>query len=253
MQQSTIKGVPIKRLRPYIINEDTFFKELNNYNGTSQKSANKLLHFVLNEEEKLKLYEMLNSPNGWYRKQHGYDTIKLKMTAVVSGFTRENKISHKFEDYKVMLDIAKNMDEEEEKILISAYLKQTLISCKNLLNNKEKGFASDNITLYRGIKELKSNKYEASNLESWTSKEKIARRFASPNGYIIKKDFSLKEIFAYKKSIFKHDKYKDPKLSKYINIENEYIVEFSEENSIIELEQGNNLIEYRDSYLGENW
>lgn len=255
MQKNTLKGVPINRLRPYIINEKDFFFELDEYNGTSQKSANKLLNKILCDNEKEMLYKMLNSQDGWYRKQHGYNTIKLKLAALASGFTKEGKISNKKEDKDILFKLIKDINLNEQKIIVSAYLKQTLITFKNLLNNKEKGYIDDKIVLYRGIKNLDENSsiYEASNLESWTSKEKIARRFANPNGYILKKEFNIKEIFAYKKSIFKYDKLKDPKVSKFINIEKEYIVEFTDKNSIIKLEKGYNLIEYKDSYLGENW
>ncbi|HII4458271.1 hypothetical protein [Clostridium perfringens] len=252
MQKSTLKGVPISRLRAYIINEKYFFSEIDKYKGTSQKSANKLLNKILTEDEKKMLYEMLNSQEGWYRKQHGYNTIKLKLAALASGFTKKGKISHRNEDKLMLLDLINSIDSDEEKIIISAYLKQTLITFKNLLNNKEKGYISDKIVLYRGIKKF-DGKYEASNLESWTSKEKIARRFANPNGYVLKREFELKEIFAYRKSVFKHDKFKDPKVSKFINIEKEFIVEFTDKSSIFVLEKGNNLIEYTDSYLDDNW
>ena len=42
-------------------------------------------------------------------------------------------------------------------------------------------------------------------------------------------------------------------VSKFINIEHEYIVEFTEENCIIPLSNGDNLISYIDSYLEDNW
>lgn len=254
MSIENIKGVPIKDFIPYIINGEQFREVLNYYTGTSLKSSNKLLHLSMNDEEKHKLYSLVNSQEGWYRAQYGINTIKLKATAGVLGLASFN-INYNKNYHKKTLEVIRSISEEEEVLLKSVYLKQKVITLSNLENNKINGIVKDRITLYRGIKDLKEgqNIYVASNLESWTSKEKVARRFAGANGYILKKDFLFEDIFAYKKSIFKYNKFKDPRVSKYINIENEYIIEFTDKNCIINLKKGENLIGYNDSYLNDNW
>ena len=256
MSFDTIKGVPINNIITYIINGESFREELNKYKGTSLKSANKFLQSNLQEEEKEALYLMLNSTEGWYRKTHGMETIKLKGISMLTGLSREI-ISNNEEDFNLLLSLLNVMDNNQEKILKSAYIKQKLVTLKNLHNNKNilGRNKSETIVLYRGIKRIgnKQCEYEAFNMESWTAKKKVARWFAGNNGYIIKKEFKFEDIFAYKKSIFKYSKYKDEKVSKLINIEHEYIVEFTEENCIIPLSNGDNLISYIDSYLEDNW
>ena len=129
MSFDTIKGVPINNIITYIINGESFREELNKYKGTSLKSANKFLQSNLQEEEKEALYLMLNSTEGWYRKTHGMETIKLKGISMLTGLSREI-ISNNEEDFNLLLSLLNVMDNNQEKILKSAYIKQKLITIK---------------------------------------------------------------------------------------------------------------------------
>ncbi|MFQ7001575.1 MAG: hypothetical protein ACLRRH_09855 [Clostridium sp.] len=224
-----IKDISIKEYLPYIQNSSHFINEINKYNGTSLNSANNLLKSCFNDNEKKYFYEVIASNTGWYKKINGVGGKKLKIIGAVLGFTHL-KIAHENE----MNEIEKLIDEiteEEEEILKSAYLKQKILTYKNLKNNK-----LDTLKLYRGIKvSCEKKEYGAYSLESWSSSYDVAKKFAGTSGIVLKHDFNIQDIFAYNKSIFKYDKYKDVQLSKLINTEFEYIVEFNDSNCIFEI------------------
>lgn len=226
--QETIKGVPITDYLPYIYNSDDFISNVDKYTETSLNSANTLLHSCMSDDEKQCLYELMTSETGWYKKIKGVGGKKIKIIGAILGFTHLKVTDEKDKEIEGIYD---SIDETQEKILGSVYVKQKIVTFKNLKNNN-----IDNFTLFRGVRlNGGETEYGAYSLESWSSCEDVARRFAGQTGIVLKKEFIIEDIFAYNKSIFKYNKYKDRKLSEIINREYEYIIEFNDDNCIINL------------------
>lgn len=232
-----VKGVQISEYMEGVLDGDMFFGNLSNYTGTNLKSANQFLHSYLNEDEKKCLFELVNSRTGWYLRINGIGAKKLKLTGANLGIT--HMMIAMPEDNGNVQELVNSISEDEQIILRSVYLKQKFVTLKNLKNNNK-----DKLILFRGVKNITKDKdeYGALSLESWSSNADVARRFSGVDGIVLKKEFNIEDIFAYNKSIFKQEGLSDKSLSIKINTEYEYIVEFTENNSIIDLKDGNNIV-----------
>lgn len=100
----------------------------------------------------------------------------------------------------------------------SAYVKQKLVTHKTLENN-----LFSELEVFRGIKTF-APQYKSCNLESWSSSEEKARKFAY-NGYVLKITVPIEEVFVYTESIYRSTSKRNYKANKYISIEEEYILE----------------------------
>lgn len=219
-----LNGISEEDLKELIFDYDIFMEFYHKYNGTSNNEANQLLNEVLKQEEKDYLYQLLVSPSGWYCKIPSENTYKLRLIASSLGLTHDNLYYLKNVKQDI-IEVGKRMSREEQKLAFSCYLKQKLVSYKTLLNN-----SASELVLFRGLKQsIDNNEYEylTSNLEPWTDDPYKARMFSGPFGIIIRKEFQPKNIFVYKKSVYKGttDHPRNPMASRNINSENEYIVE----------------------------
>ncbi|UZW12583.1 hypothetical protein OSC52_12025 [Clostridium pasteurianum] len=233
-----------EELKYIIRNSELFFSALNAYNGINNEEANNFLHLNLDVDEKKCLYKALLSGTGWYYGSNNEDALKLKLIAYALGITH-NVFSYKSKVQQRILKL-KGLSKQEQLLLMSAFLKQKLITAKTFLNTNH----SNKITLYRGLKSIESKQYYyTSNLESWTSNDEVAKKFAGSNGFILINTFSTNQIFAYKNSVYR-DKYNMKfKVKNFIEDEFEYIVENNQR--IIELRYGNNIYKYRLYKRGE--
>lgn len=236
MTDDYIGNMSLALLKDNLIGYENFIEKYQSYNETSHNSAINFLVSNLNKEEINSLTEIIYGLQGWYCSKMGKGTIKLKATAAVLQLTHDFFHFEK-EKFLKTIEVIEGIETSEIEILISVYLKQKLLTYKNLKNNSR-----EKITLYRGLKIMKSSStYRSMNLESWTSRRNVAEKFATSDGFILEKDFNIKQIFAYNKSVFKNPIQKNNKASRFINMEYEYIVEHNDEDSKIPFELGHNL------------
>lgn len=234
-----LKELTYEEIINNIRNSKIFFKSFKFYKGTNDKHANNFLNMVLDKEEQNSLHSLLHSKNGWYNNKDGMNSNKLKLTAYAVGFTHD-RFSYNKENYECIKQLGSSIKEDEQEVLISAYLKQKLVTNQTFLNNN-----ISRITLYRGIKDLNNfEKYYSNSLESWTLDESVAKKFSGGKGYILIKEFQIDDIFAYKKSVFKNTENNRLTSNYNINRENECIVENRE--LIIDLIQGKNIFKKTD-------
>ena len=235
----TLKGKSIQDFRHVIRDNGKFFEMYESYTGTNNNTANTFLKSVLDDQEKNCLLELLHGERGWYRDMLGEGARKLKLTAYFLGFTN-NSFARTQDDHQEYVVLAENISEQEQNILISSYLKQKIVTYKTLKNHN-----INEINLLRGIKVLNgSNYYLLSNLEPWTDNEKVARKFATYDGYILYKKYQVEDIFVCNRSVFKTENIPSSRFRRMIKQENEYIVE--NKDSMLKLLIGQNIDKWAD-------
>lgn len=245
-----LKGLSLLDLEENILDPGNFLELYNNYKGTNNKSSRLFLDKVLNDDEKAYLINCLHSKYGWYRSIYGEFTNKLKLTAELLGFT--NSIFHYDKDMsKQIVGLGKTIYDPEQKLLTSIYLKQKLVTYKTLIQWKNDA-SIDSLKLYRGMKHINLQEpYPFTNLEAWTISPRIAKRFATQDGYILFKEVPIVDVFVFCRSVFKSVSEPNKKARMDINIENEYIIEHGER--IMPLIFGNTIFKYMDIQGGENY
>ena len=238
MFQNIIEVLTDEEIKEIILDYDVFLNRYQAYNGTNIKNSNKFLNEVLSNEEKEKLYILIHSKNGWYSNNNGYNSNLLRITAYSLGLTH-SIFSYNNKTNTQIISETKDIDIKEQDILLSAYLKQKLVTFKTLESSKQ-----NEIILFRGLRsfDCKREQIVSSSLESWTSNLEIAKKFSNNEGFILKMKFNKKNIFSYFKSIFKQQG--NIKTSAYISRESEWIVE--NKQIIYDLEFGNNIFKCSD-------
>lgn len=190
-------------LWPNLIEDE---KKIDELTGTNIAHANITLNSILNHEEKERLEWLFFSGDGWYKKINQNGMLQIKLAAMSLGLT--NKVfTFEYEEEKRMLEIAKNLSMDQQILNMRCYMKQKVVTYytlkKYLKEVKKSGELS--ITLYRGVKhEGELKKYLFSGLESWTTSQSIAERFAKNKGYVIIKTYPIDSIFAGNRSTFKN-------------------------------------------------
>lgn len=249
-EEFIVKGHTLSEFKNNIRNYDYFIKEFSNYNGTNLRKANIILNKVLDEEEKDTLFELLLGDLGWYRKINKAPSIKLKVVANALGFAHDNFQRERLSENEIM-NVLSKITENELNLIVSIYLKQKIITKKTLMNyqdsvkNKNRILIKDNkLTLYRGIKGNIDDSllYRTNTLESWTTNFNLASRFTGLDGYILKMDIDIDDIFCCKKSTFKHPNKKSVNQTKYIRKEHEYVVEHLEEDKKLYIDKDTHII-----------
>lgn len=234
------KELTLSDIEAVMIDFKSFMQSFSSYEGTNIKRANEFLDNLLREDEKIYLFALLHSKDGWYKSIYGDSTNTLKLVAYMSNMTH-SIFSY---DYNIQVSINKlpirHFPIELQKVYISLYLKQKLVTYKTLLNyNNIMKRQEKRITLYRGVKTIKGVNNYTSNLESWTSSYEIAKKFANSNGYILKRTVDYYDIFLCRKSAFKSSTFNSSFVNQGFNIrrEHEYIIE--NKNKKIEYIEGN--------------
>lgn len=234
MYSDILKGLLVDDLHDIIIDHDRFFYYYDAYTGTDNDQANTLLHLVLTEDEKICLSRLLHDHHGWYRNKFGLWSGKLRLIAYTLGFTND-LLSYDPVIREDIFKIGDNITEQEDMLLGSCYCKQKLVTYKTLINN-----GNEVLKLVRGVNKLPStSEYKPSSLESWTMSESVAKKFAHNHGYVLAENYMAKDIFVYKKSVFKLKDAPSNRAKRLIIREDEYIVE--NVSSIIKLESGKNI------------
>lgn len=218
-----IKGQEIEQ---FIINPCDFFRKLESYDGTGRKNVRNFLDSVLDAEEKEMLVNLLYNKDGWYCKVGGSGFYRVKLLARSLNFT--NGMMFLDESEKENYGRAFKTQVEFD-IGRSVYLKQKIITRKNMLNNG----CESSILLYRGIKENDLKRYYLGNVESWTTDEDVARRLAGHQGTVFSKVFNIDDIWTMHKTSYSQYDCPETTVKIMLKRENEFIIENQDEYIIL--------------------
>lgn len=201
------------------------------HSKTNIRYANIALGSILKEHEKKCLEQLYFGDNGWYKKINSDGMIRLKLAAMSLGMTN-TVFTFDAEKERQMISEIKNYSREEQLLVMSCYMKQKAVTYVTMLNYLKDIRKTDkmSIELYRGINtEYKGEKYLFSGLECWSASVESAMRFAAGNGYVIKKEYQISQIFSGIRSAYKNkpnNMYRNNGF--YVRREHEMIIENSE-------------------------
>lgn len=203
--------------------------------------ANIVLGSILKDDEKKCLEQLFFGDNGWYKRINSNGMIRLKLAAMSLGLTN-NVFTFDSEKEKQMISEIKKYSQAEQFLVMSCYMKQKTVTYMTMLNYLRDIKKTDKMTieLYRGINTTyQGDKYLFSGLECWSTSEESAMRFATGNGYVIRKEYPISQIFSGVRSTYKNkpnNMYRNNGF--YVRREHEMIVE----NCEIEYECSGNII-----------
>lgn len=173
---------------------------------TNIRYANIALESILKENEKKCLEQLFFGDNGWYKKINSEGMIRLKLAAMSLGMTN-NVFTFDAEKEKQVISEIKKYSQDEQLLVMSCYMKQKTVTYMTMFNYLKAIRKTDkkSIELYRGINtEYKGEKYLFSGLECWSTSVDSAMRFAGGNGYVIKKEYQISQIFSGTRSTYKN-------------------------------------------------
>ena len=222
---NNIEPEELLELWPHYIEDE---KKINKFVNTNIRHANIALNSILENKEKECLERLFFANDGWYRKINGNGMIRLKLAAMSLGLTN-NIFTFDQQIAREMCSEAKKYSIDEQMLVMRCYMKQkavTYLTLKKYLKNVKKT-DSMSIELYRGVKgEYCGQNYSHSGLECWTTNIDIAERFATGNGFVIRKQYPITQIFAGNRSTFKNRQHNIYKYNGfYVRREHEMIVE----------------------------
>ena len=208
----------------YIEDENKIYK----LTKTNIRHANIALNSILTTEEKGYLEKAFFDRTGWYKKINGDGMARLKLAAMSLGLTNTVFAYDKMKEKEILALIAQYTI-NDQLMAMRCYAKQKAVTYVTLKNYLKDIKMADSmfIELYRGIKgEYKGEKYLHNGLECWTTSLDIAERFTGGDGYVIKKRYSIEQIFAGNRSTFKNRPYNMYRHNGYyVRREHEMIVE----------------------------
>lgn len=208
-----------------------FYEDIGKVQGLSMtniKKANKALNIIMSYNEKKCLESALFGENGWYKKINGDGMICLKLAAMSLGLTNTIFTFDSVQEEKIKYFI-KGYTKEQQIVMMKCYLRQKCISYITMKNylNQYKPYLNNMVTLYRGINiPFKGEEYKFIGLESWTTSLRIAQHFAKEEGYVLKKQYPISQIWLSPRSTFKNtveSQYRNNGF--YVRREHEIIVE----------------------------